>query len=312
MYLARALAHNTAIQIIGKAISTALGFIAFAILAHYLGTEKFGWYITATGFLQFIGVLIDFGFTVTTSNMLAGPEFDKEKLFNTIFTWRFLTAVISFGIAPLIILVFPYRAEIKIAIAIMSLSFFCNTLNQSFIGYYRQKLSMLVATLSEVLGRVLLVAGIALLVMRKAGFLPLMSIVTLATVASTIYLFLNFGKIRFAIDREISRALFIKMWPTALSVIFNTIYLQADRVILPLYVSQTEVGLYGAAYRVLDIVIQVAAIIMGLLIMAFHQDFLKDPNLDHHLLVIVVILDLLDLVSQCDFHFSMSSDISSS
>ncbi len=265
MSLARALARNTAIQIIGKAVSTALGFLAFAILAHYLGTEKFGWYITATGFLQFIGVLIDFGFTVTTSNMLSEPEFDKEKLFNTIFTWRLLSAVLSFGIAPLIILAFPYRTEIKIAVAITSLSFFCNTLNQSFIGYYRQKLSMLIATLSEVLGRVLLVAGIVLLVLRKAGFLPLMSIITLATVASTLYLFFNFKKIRFAIDREISRALFIKMWPTALSVIFNTIYLQADRVILPLYVSQTQVGLYGAAYRVLDIVIQVAAIVMGLL-----------------------------------------------
>ena len=265
MSLARALARNTAIQVIGKAVSTALGFLAFAILAHYLGTEKFGWYITATGFLQFIGVLIDFGFTVTTSNMLSEPQFDKEKLFNTIFAWRFLTALISFGIAPIIILAFPYRMEIKIAVAITSLSFFCNTLNQSFIGYYRQKLSMLIATLSEVLGRVLLVAGIVLLVLRRAGFLPLMSIITLATVTSTLYLFFNFGKIRFIIDREISRALFIKMWPTALSVIFNTIYLQADRVILPLYVSQTQVGLYGAAYRVLDIAIQVAAIVMGLL-----------------------------------------------
>lgn len=265
MSLARALAHNTAIQIIGKAISTALGFLAFAILAHYLGSEKFGWYITATGFLQFIGVLIDFGFTVTTSNLLSEPLFDKGKLFNTIFTWRFLTAVISFGIAPIIILAFPYRTEIKIAVAITSLSFFCNTLNQSFIGYYRQKLSMFVATMSEVIGRVLLVAGIILLVQNKAGFLPLMTVITVATVGSTIYLFYNFGKVRFVIDREISRALFIKMWPTALSVIFNTIYLQADRVILPLYVSQTQVGLYGAAYRVLDIVIQVAAIVMGLL-----------------------------------------------
>lgn len=265
MSLARALAHNTAIQIIGKAFSTALGFLAFAILAHYLGTEKFGWYITATGFLQFIGVLIDFGFTVTTSNMLSEPLFDKTKLFNTIFTWRFLTAIISFGIAPIIILAFPYRAEIKIAVAIMSLSFFCNTLNQSFIGYYRQRLSMLVATVSEVLGRVLLVGGIILLVNQQAGFLPLMSIITVATISSTLYLLYNFGKVRFMIDEEISKALFIKMWPTALSVIFNTIYLQADRVILPLYVTQTQVGLYGAAYRVLDIIIQVAAIVMGLL-----------------------------------------------
>jgi hypothetical protein len=41
--------------------------------------------------------------------------------------------------------------------------------------------------------------------------------------------------------------------------------LQGDRVILPLYASQTIVGYYGAAYRVLDITIQIAAMIMGII-----------------------------------------------
>jgi O-antigen/teichoic acid export membrane protein len=55
------------------------------------------------------------------------------------------------------------------------------------------------------------------------------------------------------------------MWPTALSVIFNAFYLQGDRVVLPLFTSQTQVGYYGAAYRVLDITIQLAAMIMGII-----------------------------------------------
>ena len=65
-------------------------------------------------------------------------------------------------------------------------------------------------------------------------------------------------------NKKISKEIFIKMWPTAISVIFNAMYLQADRLILPLYVSQSEVGLYGAAYRVLDVVIQIAALVMGM------------------------------------------------
>lgn len=265
MSLAKSIAHNTAIQIIGKAVSTALGLVAFAILARALGTEKYGWYGTAAGFLQFIGLLIDFGFTVTISNMLAEPFFDKVKLFNTVFTWRFLTALVFFGLAPFLFLLFPYPNEIKLAVAITSLSFFAITVNQVFIGYYRQKLSMMVATISEVLGRVILVGGVALFSYYKAGFLPLMGVITVASIVSTIYLFIKFGKIKFEIDLAISKALFYKIWPTALSVIFNAIYLQADRVILPLFAPQSEVGLYVASYRVLDIIIQVAAIVMGLI-----------------------------------------------
>ena len=260
----RTLAKNTLIQITGKALSTLLGLVAVAILTRRLGTEQFGWYVTATGFLQFIGIIIDFGFTVTTSNLLAEPAFDKNRLFNTLFTWRFFSALVCFVLAPLIFIFFPYRIEIKLAVAITSLSFFANTLNQVFIGYYRQKLSMYIATASEVLGRVLLVTGFAMFSVLNAGFLTLMSAITVASVISSLYLIKNYGKLSFSFDPVISRAIFKKMLPTAVSVIFNTIYLQADRVILPLYVSQSEVGLYGAAYRVLDITTQISAIIMGL------------------------------------------------
>lgn len=261
----KTLAQNTVLQIAGKVISTILGLIAVAILTRSLGTEKFGWYATATGFLQFAGILIDFGFTVTTSNLLSEPEHDKEKMFNTIFTWRLFTALICFIFAPLVFLFFPYRTEIKIAAAVTSLSFFANTMNQVFIGYYRQKLSMYIATASEVIGRILLVAGFAILALSSAGFIALMTIITVSALGSSYYLIHGFPqKIKLSFDKILSKAIFIKIWPTALSVIFNSIYLQADRVILPLYTSQSEFGLYSAAYRVLDITTQISAIVMGL------------------------------------------------
>jgi len=265
MSLKRQIAHNTTIQIVGKVISTFLGLIAVALMTRHLGAEKFGWYVTATSYLQFIGILIDFGFTVTISNMLAEPEFDKTKLLNTTFTWRFFSALLFYLIAPLVILFFPYGREIKIGVAILSLSFFCTALNQVFIGYYRTKLQLFVVSISEIVGRIILVIGIWLLVNQQQGFLPITMIVTIASFATTIYLWWPLRAIRFNFDKTISRALFIKIWPTALAVIFNTLYLQADRVILPLYRSQSEVGLYGAAYRVLDIVTQLEAIVMGIL-----------------------------------------------
>src|SRR3989339_1806538 len=122
--LARSIAKNTAVQIVGKVISTMLGLVAVGIMTRHLGVEKFGWYVTATGFLQFVGIFSDFGFTITTANMLSEPKFDKEKLLNNLFTLRIATAALFQGIAPLIFLFFPYPIEVKIAVAITSLSFF--------------------------------------------------------------------------------------------------------------------------------------------------------------------------------------------
>lgn len=265
MSLKRVIAYNTAVQIIGKAISTALGLAAVAIMTRYLGAEHFGWYVTAAGFLQFIGIVSDFGFTVTVSNMLAEPHFDKKTVLKTSFTWRFATSAIFNGLAPLIILFFPYSREIKLAVALLALSFFSTALNQVFIGYYRERLQLTIAATGEVIGRIVLVAGVGLATLGRFGFLPIMGAITIAALATTAYLWIRLRPVGWSLDRAISKALFRKMWPTAISVICNAFYLQADRVILPLYASQTTVGLYGASYRVLDIVIQVAALIMGMI-----------------------------------------------
>ena len=265
MSTTKIIAKNTSIQIVGKALSTVLGLLAVGIMTRTLGVEKFGWYVTATGFLQFVGIISDFGFTAITAKMLAEPNFDKTKLLNTLFTWRFLTALLFQGLAPLVILLFPYPAPIKMAVAIMALSFFAISINQIFIGYCQANLRMIVQMTGEVLGRIVLVLGLLLAGAYHYGFLTAMAIITLASVLYTGYLWLKTPAVRFSVDKTISKAIFYSIWPTATTVIFNAFYLQGDRVILPLYSSQTDVALYGAAYRLLDVVTQSAWMIMGIM-----------------------------------------------
>lgn len=259
------IAKNTLIQIIGKAVSTVLGLLAVGIMTRTLGIEQFGWYVTATGFLQFVGIISDFGFTAITAKMLSEPNLDKTKLLNTLFTWRFLTALLFQGLAPLIILFFPYPTPIKLAVAIMALSFFAISINQIFIGYCQANLRMIVQMTGEILGRIVLVLGLVLAGAYHYGFLTAMAIITLASVVYTGYLWTKTPAVHFSLDKTISKIIFQNIWPTAITVIFNAFYLQGDRVILPLYTSQADVALYGAAYRLLDVVTQSAWMIMGIM-----------------------------------------------
>jgi len=265
MSLSRQIAHNTAIQIIAKIISTLLGLVAIALMTRTLGVEKFGWYITATGFLQFIGILSDLGFTAATSSLLSRPEHDKKDLLNNLFTWRFLTAFLSQGLAVVAILFFPYPPEIKYAVAICAISFFGISLNQVFIAYNQTKMRLWVPSLAEILGRIILVVGIALVAFRGNSFLPIMWVITISSFVGTIYMWFKMPDLKFKITKELIHPIFQHIWPLSIAVGFNSFYLFGDRVILPLYVSQSQVGLYGAAYRVLDIIIQISAMIMGLL-----------------------------------------------
>ncbi len=293
----RKIANNTIWQLGGKIVSTLLGLAAVAIMTRSLGVEKFGWYTTAIGFLQFIGIFTDFGFHVVTANMLSEPEHDKKKLLNNLFTWRLITAVLTQGLVPLTIFFFPYPAPIKWAAVIMSISFIGVSLNQIFVAFYQTRLALHIQAIGEVIGRIVLVSGLSLIALGNAGFLPMMAVITLGSIAYTGFLWYKAEPIKIEIDRVISRAIFKKIWPVALAVIFNCFYLQGDRLILPLYVTQTEVGLYGAAYRIIDIALQISSMLIGMLLPLItfaysrniRQDFVKQSQRGFDLMALFLI-----------------------
>jgi len=293
----KSIASNTAIQIAGKGISTLLGLLAVGIMTRSLGAEHFGYYATAIGFLQFFAIICDFGFVVNTAKLLSEPAFDKKDLLNNLFTWRLITALFFQGIALVAIWALPYSQTIKIATAILALSYIPNILNQVFTGYYQTKLKMGTVMVGEILGRIILVAGIALIAYGHYGFLPMMGIVAISAWVYTIYLWVKSDGVKFAIDKTITQTMFKKMWPTALAIIFNAFYLQGDRVLLPLYASASDVGFYGAAYRVLDIMAQVGFMTMGVLVplltyswsRALQDDFKKYYQLSFDLMLLVLL-----------------------
>lgn len=269
MSLTRQIAHNTIVQMVGKAISTFLGLAAIAMMTRYLGTEQFGWYVTAISFLQFAGILIDFGLIPVTAQMLSEERFEKKELFHNLLGFRFVTGVVFLSIAPLISLFFPYPPEVKIAIAISAVSFLAISMNQVLTGFFQKELKMYLVSAGEVIGRIFLVGGLSILMHFNASFQPIMIIISLSIVVYMGFLFFFTRKyipLAFGFNRTIWKAIALKMWPITLSILFNVVYLKGDILLLSFYRSQEEVGLYGAAYRVLDIVTQIAMLSMGILL----------------------------------------------
>jgi len=270
MSLTRKIAHNTGVQILGKIISTALGLVALAMMTRYLGTEQFGWYVTAISFLQFVGILIDFGLIPVTAQMLGEGIIPEKKLIKNLLGFRFVSAVVFLGITPLVALFFPYNTEIKIAITFTTLNFLAVAMNQVLVGYYQKQLKMHIQAIGEVLGRVALVGGLWLVISGGYGFLPVMAMVTLGSVVYTLAMWFHLAtsehRAGFGFDLSIWKQIMSKSWPIAISIIFNVVYLKGDTLLLTLFASQTDVGLYGAAYRVIDILAQTAMMLMGVML----------------------------------------------
>jgi len=269
MKLSARVAYNTLIQIIGKIVSTILGLIAIAIMARYLREAGFGQYTTIITFLSFFGIMADFGLTLITSRMISQPQADQATLLNNLFSLRLISAVIFLGLTPLIVFFFPYEPIIKIGVAITSLSFFFIALNQILVGFFQKNLTMTVVSAAEVISRTILLGGIILTAWLNLGLLTIMVATVLSSAVSFImhYWFARrFIKIKWQIDLTVWREIIKKSWPLGLTIAFNLIYLRADILILSLLKSQNEVGLYGAAYKIIDVLTSLPFMFAGLIL----------------------------------------------
>lgn len=269
MSLTRQVAHNMIYQVGGKILSTILGLAALAMMTRYLGQDGYGGYTTIISFLQFFGILVDFGLTLTTVQMISEPNANINKITSNIFTLRFFSAIIFLGLAPLVVLFFPYDATLKIGVAITAFSFLFIALNQVLIGLFQKNLRMEKVVIAENLGRVVLVAGIAVVTYLGAGLLAVLLIVILGSFANFLINFifsLKYVKIKFVFDWPIWKEIYRRSWPIGLSIIFNLVYLKADVIILSLFQSQATVGLYGASYRVLDVLTTIPMMFTGLVL----------------------------------------------
>jgi O-antigen/teichoic acid export membrane protein len=269
MSLNRKITQNTIIHLSGKMISLILGLIAVAVMTRYLGVEGFGYYVTVIAFLQFFGILVDFGLTLTTVQMISEPGRDLTKTMNSIMSFRVITAGLFLALAPIVIWLFPYNIFIKLGVLITVGSFFCITLIQTLTGVFQKKLKMMQVTVAEVVGRVILVGGVIVAAYLGASIYWVFGVITFGSVLNLIIVWFYSKKHvswKWEVDFSLWKEVFSRTWPIALSISFNLIYLKMDTIILSLTRSPAEVGLYGATYRVVDILTMLPAVFMGIVL----------------------------------------------
>lgn len=275
MKLATKIAYNTIIQIISKIITTILGLIAIAMITRYLGTKGFGEYTTIITFLSFFAIIADLGLTLVTVQLISQPEANEEKILGNLLGLRLVSAFLFIGAGPLFVLFFPYSSAIKLGVALAALSFFFIALNQVLVGIFQKNLRMDKVSIAEVISRIILVLGIFLAINFNTGINGIL----IATVISSFINFFfhlffsqSFARIKLRFDFKYWLEIFKKSWPLAVTIIFNLIYLKTDTLLLSIIPRDSsvgiiaEVGLYGAAYKVIDVLVTFPFMFAGIVL----------------------------------------------
>jgi len=265
----KALAQNTAIQIVGKMLAVFFGLYTVSLLANYLGTSGYGELTIILNYLAIFAVVVDFGLTLTTVQMISEKEADEERLIGNLMSLRLITAIIFLALAPVIAIFFPYSEAIKIGIAIGAVSYLFGTSSQLFVGVFQKRLIMSRAVIAELINRVVVLGGIIVAFKLGVGLLGIMWIFVfgnLAQLFTILYFTRKQVRLRMKLELSVWKNIISKSWSIGLSILFNLIYLRGDIIFLSFFRPTDEIGIYALAYKVVDVMTVVPVMYMGLVL----------------------------------------------
>ncbi len=282
MTLSTKIARNTIIQIISKIIATALGLFTIAIMTRYLGKSGFGDYTTILIYLTFFATIADLGLTLVTVQLISKPNADQEKIIGSLFGFRLVTAILFLGSAVLISFFLPYSNIVKLGIALTAFSFLFVNFNQILVGIFQKNLRMEKVAIAETVSRLFLFIAVFYVYYFDLGLEGIL----LATVLSNLISFLfHYGfsrklvKAKINFDIGLWKDIIKQSWPIAITIFFNLIYLRTDTIILSLIKSSEDVGIYGAAYRVIDVLVTIPFMFAGIILPVLTRSW-AEKNID--------------------------------
>lgn len=269
--LTRAVGRNTILQFAGKVGSTMLGLVTVAMIQRYLAPEGFGAYTTAMAYLGFFSVLADLGLYVLLVRELAKPGADQNRITGNILGLRWVSVAIILGLGAGVVFLIPYSGEIRQAVLVGVFAYVAIAASQLLVAVFQNHLAMRWVVIGDFVSRFVWLAGTWWVVQASLGLPSFMAAIVASNMLFLVTLWLaarryivltpkfEFGYWKFLLGET---------WPIAVSVVLNLIYFRADTLILAWLKPAYEVGLYGSAYKVLEILNTFPLMFIGLLLPA--------------------------------------------
>jgi len=297
MVIARKIAYNVAVSSVSKILSTVLALVSIGFITRYLGKEGFGNYATVLAFLSFFAAVADLGLYHISTREISRPGADAERIMGNIFTLRIVSALVIFFIAPIVVLFFEYSPEVKKGIILVVASFIFSSGYQVLNGVFQKHLAMDKVAVGELIGKIIQVAVVIFAVKFNWGFDWIVASLLFNMVASFLIVFFwvkKYIQIKIRFDFAYWKKFLKEAMPIGIGAIIVFIYFKLDTILLSIMKSSADVGIYNAAYKVIENLIFFPAMIVGLIlpIMAgtILNDFKKFTEVSNKTFKIFVIL----------------------
>ncbi len=234
-----------------------ISFILVLLISRYLGKEGLGKYSLVMAYTGMFATMATLGLDALIVREVARRPEDTQVLFFNVSVFGAISAIISILAMNLVVGLLGYGEEILLAALLGSLTLLFTTaiyyMNAVFVSFYKAKFTAFSYLIDNSI-RVLVGAGLVLL---GYGVVALFFVAfwakAIGFLVMVIFYVTTIGKPKWKFRADIWKTLIIEAPVFSSIVIFSTIHLSIDQIMLSKLAGVESVGIYSAADKLLAI-----------------------------------------------------------
>ena len=246
-------------------IAEAFSRIFVTVLTIYvgrtLGVNTFGQLTFATAFIAYFNLFADFGLTILGIRQITSNKSDTNRYGTNILFLQTILAVFLLLLLAFVLLLIPLDGRTKIITFLFGLSIIPFALNMSYIFQAHEKMeSVAIIRIISQFGY-LIIGFFLIFTFQDIITLPIAQFIT-AMIATVVTYFLLKKQIKFVlqkVDLDFSKKLLKMAIPFLIGGAMIQIYSNMDTIMLQFIKGEHEVGLYNAAYKIINLLLSFSA-----------------------------------------------------
>ncbi len=254
--LVTALATNSGSQLAGSVATVVFGWLVFVAATRALGPSVYGELATANVMLFFVVQIVDAGLSTAIVRDIAREPESAERAVGASVALRVVVSLCFLAVGLAATFVLPLAGGVRLAVAIGSLGAFFTAVNLSLLPVLQARLRIHWSVAATVVGRAVtlgLTLAFIALGFGLAGVVWASVLGLGVTLAGTYLAVRRVVRVRPRIDRAYWLRLLRASIVLSAAVVIGLIYFRIDLFLLALLRPSREVGLYGVAYKFVEL-----------------------------------------------------------
>jgi O-antigen/teichoic acid export membrane protein len=278
--LTRVVAWNTAVQVGGRIVGLVASVAITALLTRHLGLATYGQFVAAATYVALFTILGEAGVYLSVMRRAARDPAGRAAVFGTALVLRLVVGALPLVVGCLLLLVLPagrfatWVPAVELAVVVCAVNGYITLLSQLQIAVFRLHLRMDLAVLGEVLARIVALLAVAFVVRTGGGLIAACVAVTGGTLANFVYAWFvaqRFETIRPRLDWPLARAMLAESAALTAVTLLNLVHFKIDTLMLSVLRAPEDVGIYGVAYKLHEVLITFPGLFIALLFPVFSR-----------------------------------------